>query len=210
MLAHMYPRFTLRRSSKLLWSELLVFAVMLTASRAALAQSSPEKDLSNQFQVRVEKLSIEGLSGSKLVLGVALAATSTRDLTVDRVVFSGLRINGVPIAAAPFEHRLKLRRDSSVDLPQPLLVTIDLRDVSSLTPLRRAIAEGRATVEGVASVRVPLSALAALLRLSRHAEVSTQLHQQVEVSVPGGALASVALVKLLDVAQSGLDLLQLK
>jgi hypothetical protein len=204
----MGPGFALRRKAvEQLCCELLVLAFVLTAARPGLAQAGSHNDVNNQFQVRVEKLTLENLSGTRLIVGVALAATSGRDLAVDRVVFSNLRINGVPVYAEPLRHRFKLRKGSSVALPEPLRVSIRLHDLGSVSPLREAVAAGSVTLDGAAAVQVPLGALAQLMLLSRHAEVSVDLHQQVPFAVPGGRLGTATLLKLLDLAEAAVKVL---
>jgi hypothetical protein len=188
---------------KLLPTASFLLALVLIASGAGLAQSRPANNLANELEVRVVQLTLQDFSGSKVVIGVGLAATCKRNLTVDQVVFSGLQINGVPIYAAPYKHRFTLRRNSTVVLAEPLMVTLDLGDLGTLKPLRDAISNGHATLEGIASIRVPLSPIAKLMTLSGHAEMSTALHQEVAIDIPGGAIVS----KILDFAGAGLRLI---
>jgi len=175
-------------------------AMVLMLAGACRAQSQPNDSVSQQLSVRVVKLSLQDFSTDKLVIGVGLAANSSRTVTVDELVLSGLQLNGVPIYVAPFKRRFKLRNDRSVRLPEQLQVTVYLRNLDSLKPLRDAISNGYATLSGVALVHVPLSPLERLILLSSHAEVSTSLHQQVPFNIPGGRLAATSLVKILDLA----------
>lgn len=177
-------------------------AIVLLAASACLAQSAPNGDLAHQFQIRIDRLSLQQLSTDKLVIGVGLAANATRNVTVDEVVLSGLQLNGIPIYVAPLKTRFKLRSDRSVTLPEQLQVTVYLRDLDSLKPLRDAISNGYATLSGVAMIHVALNPLQRLVLLSSHAEVSTSLHQQVALSIPGGSLAAASLVKVLDLADA--------
>jgi hypothetical protein len=189
-----------QESVKLLPTASFLLALVLIASGAGLTQSRPTNNLANELEVRVVQLTLQDFSGSKVVIGVGLAATCKRNLTVDQVVFSGLRINGVAIYAAPYKHRFSLRRDSTVVLPEPLMVTLDLRDLNSLKSLRKAISDGHATLEGVASIRSPLSPMAKLMLFSGHAEITRDLHQEVAIDIPGAAMVS----KILDFAGAGL------
>lgn len=182
----------------------VLLLVTLAISSAGVAQSSSRDNLANPVQIQILNFTLEDFSATKLVIGVGLAANSNRNVTVDQLVISGLRVNGVPIYAAPLKRRFKLRRDAKVTLPEPLRVTIYLRDLDSLEPLRNAISDGHATVDGVAVVHVPLNPLAMLMRLSKDAAVSTTFHQQVPFSVPGGPLAATSLVKIFDLIDAGL------
>jgi hypothetical protein len=185
----------------------VLLIVTLAISSAGAAQSSSRDSLANPVQVQILNFTLEDFSTTKLVIGVGLAAASNRNITVDQLVLSGLRVNGVPIYAAPLKRRFKLRSDARVSLPEPLSITIYLRDLDSLAPLRNAISDGHATVDGVVVIHVPLSPLARLMLLSTHAEVSTVLHQQVPFSVPGGPMAATSLVKILDLADAALKAL---
>lgn len=178
--------------------------IALAISSTGVAQSNSRDNLANQVQIQVVNFNLEDFSPTKLVIDVGLAANSNRNVTVDQIALSGLRANGVPIYAAPFKRRFKLRNDARVSLPEPLRITIYLHDLDSLEPLRNAISDGRVMLDGVAVVRVPLNPLARLILLSKDAEVSATLHQQVPFSIPGGPMAAASLLKILNVADAGL------
>lgn len=188
-------------------NSVLLLVIIFAISGAGLAQSGPSENLANQVQIRVVSLALEDLSTTQLVIDVGLEANSNRDVTVDQLLLSGLQINGVPIYAAPLKRRFRLRRDASVTLPEPLRITVHLRDLDSLQPLRKAISDGHATLDGIAVIHVPLNPLARLILLSNHAEVTTALHQQVPFRVPGGPLAATSLVKILDLTDAALKAL---
>lgn len=182
----------------------VLLLIILAISGAGVAQSGSSDNLANQVQIRVVSLALEDVSTTQMVMDVGLAVNSNRNVTVDQLVLSGLRVNGVPIYAAPSKRRFRLRRDAAVTLPEPLRITVYLRDLNSLQPLRKAISDGHATLDGIAVVRVPLNPLARLMLLSNHAEVTTALHQQVPFGVPGGPLAAASLVKILDLSGAAL------
>ena len=179
-----------------------LIAIVLLMAGACLGQSTPNGDVAHQFHVRIAQLSLQQFSTDKLVIGVGLAANASRNVTVDELVLSGLQLNGVPIYAAPVKHRFKVRSDGSIMLPEQLQVTVYLRDLDSLKPLRDAIANGYATLSCIAVVRVPLNPLQRLMLLSSHAEVSISLDQQVALSIPGGRVTSTSLIKILDLAEA--------
>lgn len=210
MAVHCWPELNPRTGSnpstkrRLCTSVLLLLTVAI--SSAAVAQSGSDNS-ANAVQIQIVNFTLEGFSATKLVIGVRLAANSNRNVTVDQFVLSGLRVNGVPIYAAPLKRRFKLRSNATVMLPEPLRVTVYLRDLDSLDPLRNAISDGHATVDGAAVVHVPLNPLARLMLLSKDAEVSTMFHQQVPFSVPGGPLAAASLVKILSLTEATLKAL---
>lgn len=186
---------------------LVLLVITLAISSTAVAQSSSRDNFPNPVQIQVVNFSLEDFSPTQLVVDVGLAATSNRNVTVDEIVLSGLRVNGVPIYAAPLKRRFKLRSDARVSLPEPLRITIYLRDLGSLEPLRNAVSDGHVMLDGVAVVHVPLNPFARLMLFSNHAQVSTVLHQQVPFSIPGGPMAAASLVKILDLADAALKAL---
>lgn len=181
-----------------------LLTLVFIATSSCLAQSGSNDNVAQQLKVRVVSLTLLDFSTDKLVIGVGLAANSPQNVTVDELMLSGLQLNGVPVYAAPIKHRFKLHSGSSVKLPEQLALTIYLRDLSSLKPVRDAISNGYATLNGNAVIRVPLNPVARLILLSSHADVSKGLHQQVAFNIPGGTFVSASLLRVLDLADAAI------
>ncbi len=181
----------------------MFFFFIVLGAAAQPAQSEP--DLAGQIQVQVVKTALLNYSSSKLVLGLTLSVSSKRDVTLEQIVLGGLRINGLPVYAAPVKQRLQLHSGDKTLLSDPLPVTVYLRDLDSVAPLQQAIAEGHATLDGTAYATVRVSPLAAVVLFSRHVEVAMNLHEDVlPFTVPGGTLAKDASLAVLRAAEKAL------
>src|SRR5947209_1555548 len=81
-------------------SRFVMFAALLLAALGrgapAIAQEQPVQADFGDVQVEVVKSSLLNYSSSKLVIGLTLNVGSQRDLTVEQIRFSDLRINGLP------------------------------------------------------------------------------------------------------------------
>jgi len=168
-------------------------------------QSEAEADLSGQVQVEVVNTIVQDYSARKLVLGLTLAVSSKRDLTLEQIVLAGLRINGLPLYAAPLKQKVQLHAGDKTLLHDPLPVTVYLRDLDSVSPLEQAISSGHTTLDGTAYATVRVNPLAAMLLFSRHVEVAISLHEEVlPFSVPGGPMAKNASLTVLHAADKAL------
>jgi hypothetical protein len=161
-------------------------------------QSTNDSDLTGQIQIDVVKTSVLNFSADKLVLGLSLSISSKRDLTVEQIVLGGLRINGLPLYAAPIKQKFQIHNGDKTLLPDSLPVTVYLRDLDSVSPLEHAIAKGYTTVDGTAYASVRLNPLAAVLFFSRHVDVAINLHEEVlPFTVPGGQVGKNAALAVL-------------
>jgi hypothetical protein len=190
-------------STPALRSLLLVTALVLLPAPRVLPQDAPP-DLKGQMQVDVVKTSLTAYSPTKLVLGLTLAVTSKRDVTLDQLVLSDLRMNGLPIYAAPVSSRLQLKAGSKTVLPDPLPVTIYLRDLDSVAPVQDALGSGDAILDGTAYASVHLNVLEKIALLSGHVDVAMDIHQEVPFTIPGGAVAKTTALVLLHGADKAL------
>src|SRR5215467_5000062 len=132
----------------------VVVFILLVGGLAQAAQSDIGPDLNGQVQLQIVNTSLVSYSASKLVLGITLAMSSKRDLTVEQIVLTGLRLNGLPLYAAPIKQRLQLHSDEKMLLHDPLPVTVYFRDLDTVSPLAKAIATGHTTVDGTAYATV--------------------------------------------------------
>lgn len=177
-------------------------------SFAQSVQSPSDPDLTGQVQAQVVKTSLLSYSSSKLVVGLTLAIDSKRDLTVEQIVLSGLRINGLPVYAAPVKQRIQLHSNDRTLLPDPLPVTVYLHDLDSVSPLEEAVANGHTTLDGTAYATVRVNPLASVVLLSRHVDVAMNLHEDVlPFSIPGGSLGKNAALTVLRAAEKALHVI---
>ncbi|HEY6968565.1 MAG TPA: hypothetical protein VJA94_05150 [Candidatus Angelobacter sp.] len=189
-------------------SQLIAFlAVVLCCNLLAKPlQNDAEPDLTGQVQIQVVKTTLLSYSTSKLVLGLTLSISAKRDLTVEQIVLAGLRINGLPLYAAPVQQKLDIHSGDKTLLPDPLPVTVYLRDLDSISPLEQAIANGHTTIDGTAYARVRVNPIVTVLLLSNHVDVAINLHEDVlPFTVPGGEMAKSASLAVLHGAEKALQ-----
>ena len=129
---------------------------------------------------------------------------ASQELDLDQVTLANLRFNGLPVFAAPLEGPIHLIKGQQVDLPQPLLLTVYLRDVTSTKPISQALQDGFTALDGEIYLSVHLSAIAKIVLRSFQAIVPMKLQQRVPVAVPGGALAKSAALTVLEAADVAL------
>ena len=160
--------------------------------------SNADPELAGQVQLEIVNTSLLSYSTSKVVLGLTLSISSRRDLTLEQIILSGLRINGLPVYAAPVKQRLELHSSVKTLLPDPLPVTVYLRDLDSVSPLIQAVSNGHTTLDGIAYATVRVNPLAAMLIFSRSVDIAISIHEDVlPFTVPGGQMArSAALLGL--------------
>lgn len=193
---------------------ILIILLLLMWVGTGLAQSlhlQSADDLKGQMQLDIVDTSLLDYSAEKLVLGLKLSVSSKRDLTLEQIVLSGLRINGLPVYAAPLMQRLELHSGEKSVLPQPLPVTIYLRDLDSVAPLERAISTGHTMVDGTAYATVRVSPITAMFIFSRHVDIAITVHEDVlPFSFPGGLTTKVASLVVLEAADKALRSLSSK
>jgi len=199
--------FRVRTHLRRFLSAKLIFAsaILLVLSGSCLAQSEAGPDLNGQVQLQIVNTSLLSYSASKLVLGITLAMSSKRDLTVEQIVLTGLRLNGLPLYAAPVKQRLQLRPGDKTLLPAPLAVTVYLRDLDSISPLEQAISSGHTSLDGTAYATVRVNPIAALLLFSRHVEVAMSLHEDLlPFTIPGGQVVKNTALTILHTTDKAL------
>lgn len=175
---------------------------VLFGSSLSRAGSQGDPSLAGQVQIEVVNTSVVSYSASKLVLGFTLSISSKRDLALEQIVLSGLRLNGLPLYAAPVKQRLQLHSGDKTFLPDPLPVTVYLRDLDSVAPLQQAVSSGHITLDGTAYATVRVNPFAAMLLLSRSVDVAISLHEEMlPFTIPGGQVAKSAALVVLDTAE---------
>jgi hypothetical protein len=153
----------------------------------------------------VETVSLRSASLDKLVLSATVSLTSTRSAILREVSFEGLRLNGLPFYASPINDQLVLKARRKVTPPHPLTLTIYLRDLDSVKPLRALVAEGKLLVTGIAYADVNIGPAAKLFLYPSHARVPVKIENSVELQWAPDAVARKAVLALLDSVQPRLD-----
>lgn len=195
---------TLEGGGSLRVQSIFVAAVLavLFGSPLSHAGSQGDPNLTGQVQIEVVNTSVVSYSPSKLVLGFTLSISSKRDLALEQIVLSGLRLNGLPLYAAPVKQRLQLHSGDKTLLPDPLPVTVYLRDLDSVAPLQQAVSTGHITLDGTAYATVRVNPFVAMLLFSRSVDVAISLHEDMLLlTIPGGQIAKSATLVVLEAAE---------
>lgn len=187
---------------------ILVFFFLLLLLNNGWGQglhANVDPSLTGQVQLEIANTSVLSYSIDKVVLGLTLSLNSKRDLTLEQIVLAGLRINGLPLYAAPIKQHLQLHSGQKTVLPDPLPVTVYLRDLDSVLPLVQAVSTGHTTLDGTAYATVHVNPLASMLLFSRTVEVAINLHEDLlPFAVPGGPIAKNAALVGLNAADKAL------
>jgi hypothetical protein len=147
-------------------------------------------------------MTLEQLDTEKVRLAIKMAVTARQDLKLDQVTLANLHLNGLPVFAAPLLTPMHLIKSQRVELQEPLLLTVYLRDLSSTSPLSQALQDGYASLDGELYLSVHLNLIGKLVLRSTEALVPMKLQQKVPLTIPGGALARKATIAVLETADA--------
>jgi hypothetical protein len=150
-------------------------------------------------------MSLQQIDTEKVVLALKVMVAAGQDLKLDEVTLANLHFNGLPVFAAPLQLPIHLIRAQKVELPQPVLMTIYLRDVTSTKPVSQALLDGFATLDGELYVSVHLGLIAKIALGTFQAVVPMKLQQKVPVTIPGGAISKTAALAALETADVALQ-----
>src|SRR5579872_2049352 len=131
---------------KIFVARFLVVFVLCTSLLAEDKTDKKEQDNDKdkrEVHVQVERTSLLEASTDRLVIGVTLAVTAKQNVTLEQIVLADLHVNGMPLYAAPLQGKLELHANQLLELPDPLRVTVYLRDLDSVAPLKQALTDGR-------------------------------------------------------------------
>jgi len=151
----------------------------------------------------LENVSLASVNADGVQLTVTLSLTSSQNLTLREIIFDRLRVNGVPFYATPISDRLVLVPNQKIVPPNPLTLTVYLRDIESLDPLRSLVTDEKVTITGMAYADFSLGGLAKLVLFANHARVPVRIDSTVDVQVPGGSVGRKAALAILDRAGAG-------
>lgn len=182
---------------------LLATAKPADAQTPNAASSSPAGPLS----FKVEKVSMRSLSATELILSLDVSVESRRSLALDEVSIDDLRLNGMPLYAQPMRKEVALAAGKSIDLSDPLQITVYLRDLASTAPIQQAIQSGQVALAGEAIAVVRLSGLARMAMMESRMTVATPIDSSIPFTLPGGDLARMAALALLRASDTGVKML---
>jgi len=149
-------------------------------------------------------MSLQQIDTEKVVFALKVTVDAVQDMKLNEVTLANLHFNGLPVFAAPLQLPIRLTKGQKVELPQPILVTIYLHDVTSTKPLSQALLDGFATLDGELYVSMHLSPIAKIALGTFKAVVPMKLQQRVPVAIPGGAISKTAALAVLETADVAL------
>jgi hypothetical protein len=165
-------------------------AVLLAFAGIAGAQPNALKPAGNPAAmgaIEVKNVSIAAFSASHVEVGVTLTLVPTQSVTLKDIQLCALRLNGLPVFAAPLDQAVALEKGQAMELPQ-ISISIFFRDLTSARPLREMIEKQSVHVQGELESSVELGLLGRLALHSQHPKVVVPISQDVAVEVGGTAL----------------------
>jgi len=179
--------------------------LLLLFSVSALGKDPKDKpDPKEEKQPTVEVVStaLSQLTSDSARIAITIAITSAKGGTVEKITFGNLKLNDLPLYAAPYTEKFSLKEAQSFELPHPIEVATYFRDLDTTKPLQEAIQSGRVTVSGDALLTVHLNAAEKMFLFEKRATIPVTFKREVPINIPGGLLARLAAVKLLQGADA--------
>ena len=180
-------------------------AALLLASIFSAVSASAADTHKPSVSIAVENISLASATMERLQLNASVSLVSSRKVTLSEVAFAELNASGVPFYANPISEPLILLPNQKVLPPRPLVLTVYLRDLNNLKPLRALVEDGKVSVTGMAYASVELTQGERLLLLTSHVRVPMKVNSSVELHIPGGMIAKIAALALIDHVQQGLE-----
>jgi hypothetical protein len=184
---------------------MLVYLVCTSAFCFARSPNSPvPPDVAHQLIAECVGMSLQQIDTEKVVLALKVTVDAGQDLKLDEVTLANLHLNGLPVFATPVQVPIQLIKGQKVQLPEPILATIYLHDVTSTKPLSQALLDGFATLDGQLYVSVHLGLIARIALGNFQSVVPMKLQQKVPLAIPGGAISKTAALAVLESADVAL------
>jgi hypothetical protein len=179
-------------------------AVLLTLTLLLLAGTAfADGGKTPSVNMVVQSLSLASVTADRIQFTAHVSLASSRKVVMHEVVFRQLYANGIPFYASPIEDHVALLPGENVLPPKPLTLTVYLRDLASLKPLRQLVQDEKISITGTAYANLDLNPAEKLFLFTGHARVQVKVDSVVELHIPGGAFAKAAALLLIDRAQLG-------
>jgi len=154
--------------------------------------------------VKVKEVNVVEIDSSHVKLAVDLNLTAKQSATLEDARLCSLRLNGLPVFAAPLNQEIVLKKGTATTLP-PLYITVLTRDLHSVEPLRRMIEKQSVLIEGEMVAGVRLNLVEKMALHTQHPKVEMALSQEVPAEVGGSALERQMALAILAVVESSLQ-----
>ncbi|MGA2890115.1 MAG: hypothetical protein ABSE51_18870 [Terracidiphilus sp.] len=177
----------------------------MSAWAAVGMMAQPAAQAAALGDLQVKEVSVAEIDTAHVRLAVDLNLTAAQSVTLENLRLCSLRLNGLPVFAAPLNQELVLKKDVATALP-PIYVTILFRDLRTTEPLRRMIEKQSVRVEGEMVADLRLSLLEKMALHTEHPRVELALGQDVPVEVGGTETQRSMALTILGVVDSGIEL----
>jgi hypothetical protein len=154
--------------------------------------------------LQVKSVSVAEIDTEHVKVAVDLTLVPSQSATLNDLRLCSLRLNGLPVFAAPVEQEIVLRKGVEATIPT-INVTILFRDLYAVEPLRRIIAEQKVHVQGEFEASVRLNFAEKLALHTQHPTVQFEISEDVAAEVGGSPIQRAMELAMLSVIDSGLQ-----
>lgn len=149
-------------------------------------------------------VSLAEFDSTHLKLVAHLTLVPARTATLNNVELCSFHLNGMPVFAEPLGEEIELHKGVPVDLP-PIYVTILMRDVHSVEPLREMVESQSVHVPGTLVANMKLSFTERLALRTQHPRAEVGFDQNVAVNTVSEPFARASVLAVLNLVQAGMD-----
>jgi hypothetical protein len=153
--------------------------------------------------LKVKSVSVTEVDANHVKVAVDLTLVPAQTVTLNDLRLCSLRLNGLPVFAAPVEQEIALHKGSELAMP-PLYVTVLFRDISTVEPLRRILADQNVHIQGELEAGIRLNFAEKLALHTQHPTVHFAISQDVPADVGGSPLQRTLELAMLSAIDSGL------
>jgi hypothetical protein len=170
---------------------------------AAYGMAQPVMQTPSVGDFQLKEINVVEIDTSHVKLAVDLSLTPVQSATLDNLRLCSLRLNGLPVFAAPLNQEMVIRKGVMTALP-PVYITVLFRDLRKTDPLRRMIENQSVRIEGELVADVRLTLMEKLALHTQHPSVEIALNQDVPVTLGGTVLERNMALTILGVIDTGL------
>jgi hypothetical protein len=181
----------------------LAQCTIVQASQAGAVAAPQKSEIS--FDLAIDSISLSSVSLDSFELKLEVRFFAAKEARVRGITFANLRLNDMPLYAAPIAEPIRVAKKEWTTLPHPLSLVIYYRDLETLRPLEVLLSENRVRVQGVLYADVELNLLQKAVLLSRGTRVPISFSRDAAFEVPAGAAMRALALKMVRSAADGLD-----
>ena len=182
----------------------LVCCALWMAATASLGAQTLQSDNTAIGNLQVSELHVVDIDTDHLRISVSLLCKAAQNSTLDNLRISGMRLNGMPLFAAPLNQHIELHKGESVALPT-LYLSVYFRDLYTVAPLREMIENQKVHLVGELDADLHLNFMQKLAMHTQHPSIAIPIAQDVPVEVSGLPFARTLALGTLTLLERGLQ-----